>query len=57
MISLKRGATSFPVSETVIRGLPSRKPLSKEFLQPDIYKDDAPLQKLIKEGWFEQLRK
>jgi len=43
--------------ETVIRDLASRKPLSKEFLQPDIYKDDAPLQKLIKEGWFEQLRK
>jgi hypothetical protein len=27
--------------------IPSRLP--KEFLQPDIYKDDAPLQKLIKE--------
>jgi len=35
--------------------IPGRLP--KEFLQPDIYKDDAPLQKLIKEGWFEQLRK
>jgi len=43
--------------ETVIRDLASRKPLAKEFLQPEIYKDDAPLQKLIKEGWFEQLRK
>jgi NitT/TauT family transport system substrate-binding protein len=43
--------------ETVIRDLASRKPLPKEFLQPDLYKDDAPLQKLIKEGWFEQLRK
>jgi NitT/TauT family transport system substrate-binding protein len=43
--------------ETVIRDLASRKPLAKEFLQPELYKDDAPLQKLIKEGWFEQLRK
>jgi len=43
--------------ETVIRDLASRKPLAKEFLQPEIYKDDAPLQKLIKDGWFEQLRK
>ena len=43
--------------ETVIRDLASRKPLAKEFMQPEIYKDDAPLQKLIKEGWFEQLRK
>jgi hypothetical protein len=42
--------------ETVIRDLASRKLLAKEFLQPDLYKDDAPLQKLIKEGWFEQLR-
>ena len=43
--------------ETVIRDLASRKPLAKEFLQPDLYKDDAPLQKLIKDGWFEPLRK
>ena len=43
--------------ETVIRDLASRKSLPKELLQPDIYKDDAPLQKLIKDGWFEQLRK
>jgi NitT/TauT family transport system substrate-binding protein len=43
--------------ETVIRDLASRKSLAKEFLQPELYKDDAPLQKLIKEGWFEQLAK
>jgi NitT/TauT family transport system substrate-binding protein len=43
--------------ETAIRDLASRKPLSKEFMQPEMYKDDAPLQKLIKEGWFEQLKK
>ena len=43
--------------ENVIRDLASRKPLPKELMQPDVYKDEAPLQKLIKEGWFEQLRK
>jgi NitT/TauT family transport system substrate-binding protein len=43
--------------ENVIRDLASRKPLPKELMQPDAYKDEAPLQKLIKEGWFETLRK
>ena len=44
--------------ETVIRELAARKPLpSDAFRQPDFYKDDAPLQKIIKEGWIEQLRK
>jgi ABC-type nitrate/sulfonate/bicarbonate transport system substrate-binding protein len=43
--------------EAVIQDLAARKSLSKEFLNPDLYKDDAPLQKLIKEGWFEQWRK
>ena len=43
--------------ENVIRDLASRKALPKELMQPDIYKDEAPLQKLIKEGWFETLRK
>jgi len=43
--------------ETVIRELSARKPLpSDAFRQPDFYKDDAPLQKIIKEGWLEQLR-
>jgi len=42
-------------SAPILPLIPGRLP--KEFLQPDIYKDDAPLQKLIKEGWFEQLRK
>jgi ABC-type nitrate/sulfonate/bicarbonate transport system substrate-binding protein len=40
--------------ETVLRELTSRKPLPKEFLQANLYKDDAPLQKLVKDGWFEQ---
>ena len=44
--------------ETVIRELAARKPLpSDAFRQPDFYKDDAPLQKIIKEGWIERLRK
>jgi NitT/TauT family transport system substrate-binding protein len=44
--------------ETVIRELAARKPLPNEtFRQPDFYKDDAPLQKIIREGWLEQLRK
>jgi ABC-type nitrate/sulfonate/bicarbonate transport system substrate-binding protein len=44
--------------ETVIRELSARKPLPNEaFRQPDFYKDDAPLQKIIREGWLEQLRK
>jgi NitT/TauT family transport system substrate-binding protein len=44
--------------ETVIRELAARKPLpSDAFRQPDLYKDEAPLQKIIKEGWIEQLRK
>jgi ABC-type nitrate/sulfonate/bicarbonate transport system substrate-binding protein len=44
--------------ETVIRELAARKPLpSDAFRRPDLYKDDAPLQKIIKEGWIEQLRK
>ena len=44
--------------ETVIRELAARKPLpSDAFRQPNFYKDDAPLQKIVKEGWIEQLRK
>jgi len=44
--------------ETVIRERLSRRPLQNDsFRQPDFYKDDAPLQKIIKEGWMEQLGK
>ena len=44
--------------ETVIRELAARKPLPSEaFRQPDFYKDDGPLQKIVKEGWIDQLRK
>ncbi|MGH7784928.1 MAG: hypothetical protein ACREO5_13940 [Candidatus Binatia bacterium] len=44
--------------ETVVRELAARKPLPNDaFRQPDLYKDDAPLQKIVREGWIEQLRK
>jgi ABC-type nitrate/sulfonate/bicarbonate transport system substrate-binding protein len=41
--------------EVVIRDLASRRPLSKELLQPDAYKDDGPLQKIVAEGWIRNL--
>jgi NitT/TauT family transport system substrate-binding protein len=41
--------------EVVIRDLASRRPLSKELLQPDAYKDDGPLQKIVAEGWIQKL--
>ena len=44
--------------ETVIREAAARKALPSEaFRQPDFYKDDAPLQKIVKDGWIEQLSK
>ena len=44
--------------ETVMREQAARKPFpSDAFRQPDFYKDDAPLQKIVKEGWIERLRR
>jgi NitT/TauT family transport system substrate-binding protein len=44
--------------ETVIREQAARKPFpSDAFRQPDFYKDDAPLQKIVREGWIERLRR
>jgi len=44
--------------ETVIREAAARKALPSEaFRQPDFYKDDAPLQKIVKDGWIQQLSK
>ncbi len=44
--------------DTVIREQAARKPFpSDAFRQPDFYKDDAPLQKIVKEGWIERLRR
>jgi ABC-type nitrate/sulfonate/bicarbonate transport system substrate-binding protein len=57
---LFKSIPSVPASglETVIREAAARKPLpSEDFRQPDFYKDDAPLQKIVKEGWIEQLGK
>jgi hypothetical protein len=41
----------------VIRDLASRRPLPKELLRPEAYKDDGPLQKIIAEGWIQKLAK
>ena len=58
-VEIFKSAPTIPQAglENVIRDLASRKAMPKELMQPEVYKDDAPLQKLIKEGWFEQLRK
>jgi len=57
---LFKSIPSVPASglETVIREAAARKALpSESFRQPDFYKDDAPLQKIVKDGWIEQLSK
>ncbi|MGE5853566.1 MAG: ABC transporter substrate-binding protein [Deltaproteobacteria bacterium] len=57
---LFKSIPSVPASglETVIREAAARKALPSEaFRQPDFYKDDAPLQKIVKDGWIEQLSK
>jgi ABC-type nitrate/sulfonate/bicarbonate transport system substrate-binding protein len=43
--------------ETVIRDVASRRPLQKEFLRPELYRDEAPLDKIVKEGWTAQFQK
>jgi NitT/TauT family transport system substrate-binding protein len=43
--------------EPVIRDVASKRALPKDLLRADAYKDDAPLQKIVKEGWIAQLRK
>jgi len=57
---LFKSIPSVPASglETVIREAAARKALPSEaFRQPDFYKDDAPLQKIVKDGWIQQLSK
>lgn len=57
---LFKSIPSVPASglETVIREAAARKALPGEaFRQPDFYKDDTPLQKIVKDGWIEQLSK
>ena len=38
-------------------GFASRRPLQKDLLKTSLYKDDAPLERIIKEGWLNQLQR
>ncbi len=39
--------------EIVLKEISTRRPVSKEFLgRPDLFRDHAPLEKLVKEGWI-----
>ena len=41
--------------EIVLKELSSRRPVSKEFLgKPELFRDHAPLEKLVKEGWIDR---
>jgi ABC-type nitrate/sulfonate/bicarbonate transport system substrate-binding protein len=43
--------------ETVIRDLASRRPVPKELLRTEAYKEEGPLNKIVKEGWVPQPHK
>jgi len=43
--------------EVVLRELARRRPVPKEFLNYDQYRDPAPLERLIRSGWIDQLYK
>jgi len=44
--------------EIVLKELSLRRPVPKEFLgKPDYFRDNGPLEKLVKEGWIDQLYK
>jgi ABC-type nitrate/sulfonate/bicarbonate transport system substrate-binding protein len=43
--------------ELVLKELSRRRPLSKEFLDLDQFRDPAPLEKLMRAGWIDQLYK
>jgi NitT/TauT family transport system substrate-binding protein len=43
--------------EVVVRDFASRRPLQKDMLKTSLYKDDGPLEKIIKEGWVNQLQR
>lgn len=55
--SLFKSVPTVPDSglETVIRDSASRRPLPRELLQPDAYKDDGPLQRIVAEGFIKKL--
>jgi NitT/TauT family transport system substrate-binding protein len=41
--------------EVVLRDFASRRPLHKDLLNTSLYKDDMPLDRIVKEGWIHQL--
>lgn len=43
--------------DIVLRELARRRPLPKEFFNYDLYRDTAPLERLARSGWIEQLYK
>ncbi len=43
--------------EVVVRDFASRRPLQKDLLKTSLYKDDGPLERIIKEGWVNQLQR
>lgn len=43
--------------ETVIRDLASRRPVPKELLRAETYKEEGPLNRIVKEGWVPQPHK
>jgi hypothetical protein len=44
--------------EVVLKEVALRRPVPKEFLgNPDLFRDHAPLEKLVKEGWVDRLYK
>jgi hypothetical protein len=40
--------------EAVLRDFASRRPLHKDLLKPSLYKDDVPLERIVKEGSIPQ---
>lgn len=43
--------------EVVLKELARRRAVPKEFLNPDHYRDHAPLEKIVRTGWIDQLYK
>jgi hypothetical protein len=43
--------------EVVVRDFASRRPLPKDLLKTSLYKDEGPLERIIKEGWVNQLQR
>jgi NitT/TauT family transport system substrate-binding protein len=43
--------------EVVLRDFASRRPLHKDLLKTSLYKDDVPLERIVKQGWTHQLQR